>query len=134
MTDATVKKLGIRDRVIIPGLLPTEGGLVSQRVCKDIRKKVQFSQEEMKAINMRDAPMPGGGMGTTWDLTREVKDEDGTTRRERFDEPILEVSFTDAELKVIAGQINVLDKKQKINSEILETCEKFLDPPSEPEE
>ena len=125
MTDATAKKLGIKDRLIIPTILPEEGGLVAQRICKDIRKKVGLSQDEMKSVNMRDVRNKEGGSSVVWDTQK----KDGTP----IPEPTITVVFTGAELSLIAEQIGKLDKAGKVNQENLETCEKFLDPQSEPD-
>jgi len=128
MTDATVKKLGIRDRLIIPNILPQQGGLVAQRVCKDIRKKVGISQAEMKSANMRDVRLPNGTTSVTWDTEKVEKGPDGEEIRTPIEELVIEVAFTSAELKIISGEISRLDKQERITQEILETCEKFLDP------
>jgi hypothetical protein len=132
MTDVTTRKLGIRDRLIIPSILPGQGGIVAQRVCKDIRKKVGLTQDEMKLVNMRDVQLPNGQSTVMWD-THRTETVDGVEVKVPIEEPIIEVSFTGAELKIIAEQISKLDKQGKITPETLETCEKFLDPQPEPD-
>jgi hypothetical protein len=133
MTDVTTKKLGVRDRLIIPNMLPGQGGLVTQRVCKDIRKKVQLTQAEMKVINMRDVPTPNGQTSVQWDMQKKELIA-GVEVITEIPEPIIEVEFTGAELKIIAEQVARLDKSGKITPETLETCEKFLDPQPGPDD
>ena len=125
MADATVKRLGIMDRLIIPNLLPAQGGLVTQRVSKDIRKKVQLTQAEMKAVNMRDVRGRDGQMVVQWDREK-TEMVDGVETKVPIEEPVIEVAFTEAELKVLSEAVEKLDKAQKITPENLETCEKFL--------
>ncbi|HET6453478.1 MAG TPA: hypothetical protein VFI02_03660 [Armatimonadota bacterium] len=133
MTDVTTKKLGVRDRLVIPNMLPGQGGIVTQRVCKDIRKKVQLTQEEMTLVNMRDIHLPNGQSTVQWD-THKVELVDGVETRVLIPEPEIDVDFTGAELKIISEAVARLDKQGKITPETLETCEKFLDPQPGPDE
>ena len=105
MPEGTVK-LTIKDRLIIPNILPSQGGLVTQRISKDIRKKVQFSQDEIKKFNMRDVQLPGGGQSVAWDTVRkETNAETGETVEVPVEGIEIEVTFTEAEKKMLSESV-----------------------------
>ena len=98
-------KLTIKDRLILNSIYPKESNIVNQTLIRDISKKIEIPQDEMKAINLR----PKDGM-LLWD---EGKGKD------------IEVKFSALELNLLKGQVDKLDKENKITMDILDLCLKI---------
>ncbi|MFX0084348.1 MAG: hypothetical protein ACFFAU_01640 [Candidatus Hodarchaeota archaeon] len=93
-------KLTVKDRILIANLYPNEADLVTQILVRDISKKVDFSQEEIKNIELKLA-----GVGRyVWNS----------------DAPDLEVNFTEKELTLLRNQIGKLDRQKKITQNMLD--------------
>lgn len=107
---STTLHLDIPDRISIPGMLPQQGGLAEQIIAKDIRKKVEFSQEDLKKFEIQDIVHPEGRTGIRWNPLK--------------DKPVA-ITFTDDEVRLMARSIDRLDKEKKINPENIETVLKF---------
>jgi len=92
-------KLTVKDRIHFPELYPQEGNIVTQLLVKDIQEKVNLTQEEDKAINMRQI-----GQSLFWDEDKEI-DKD--------------VEFTTTEIEFLKGRVEKLDSENKITLQIL---------------
>jgi hypothetical protein len=98
-------KLAVKERILIAGIYPRESNIINQTIVKDISDKVKILQDEMKEINLK---LDGGQF--TWDNKKAV-DKD--------------VEFTDLELQLLKGQVDKLDKENKITMDILDLCLKI---------
>lgn len=96
------KELSIMDRVGMASLLPTEGNMLTQITARDIRKKVELTQEDIKKHNVKSRP--GGGL--SWDDNGKKKI----------------IRFTNPEYELLRSQIDKLDAQQKITSDMLSAC------------
>jgi len=100
-------KLTILERLIFGVLYPKEGTRITQVLVKDIKKKVEFSQEEFKELEFKATDE-----GYTWKQDK-VKDIDYT--------------FTKAELELLKEEVKKLDTQKKITQENLSLCDKIAD-------
>ncbi len=104
------KELSIHDRVMILGLLPREGDFVTLKLARDVREKVDFSQAEMKKVNMKSRSQEeGGGLG--WNEPKKKT----------------KIGFSSAEMELMKAKVSELDKTKKITTEILPVCEMIRD-------
>lgn len=110
-TDKTKLKLRVRDRLGMRKLFPQESNLVNQVLCRDIDGKISVNQKEMKELNMRVV-----GEAMTWEAGKD---------KGKF------IEFTDAEVEFLKKQIDEVDKKSKISSDMVDVCLKIRDIKSE---
>lgn len=101
----TVVSLTVKDRLVMRNLFPKETNLLTQILIRDMTEKVQLNQKDLDDIDFTVV-----GTGYKWD---EDKAKD------------IEVSFTDAELKILSDAVNELDKKNKVTQELLDICMKI---------
>ncbi len=96
-------ELSIKDRLtMMNSLMPKEGDIISLTISRDVRAKLELSQAEIKRIGLESTE--GGGL--KWK-------EDSTKKK---------VKFTNAEMEILRTQVNDLDKRKKITSELLSVC------------
>jgi len=97
----TVKiKLGLLDRLILPTILPKDGGLVQQVNTRGIINKVEFTPEEAQEFEMKDTEK---GV-----MFNPAKARD------------IEVELTKSEVVLLQKSVDQLDKDQRINQENLD--------------
>jgi len=102
-------KLGVKDRLMIAQILPSEGDLTAQRVMRDIIQKTELNQEEMKQVGMEG--MKDGGV--KWDDKKEKK----LGQRN--------VKFTEAEIGFLKDQVKKLDETHKVSRDTFLLCERI---------
>lgn len=95
-------KLTIIERLNLPRLFPKEGGIIQQLLVRDIAKKVEFSQEEIKDIDLKQE-----GNQITWNPDKNV---------------IKEVDFSESEIAFLKDQVVLMDKEKKITQDMLDLC------------
>jgi len=103
-------KLSVKDRLVIGNLYPAQGNILQQTLVRDIAKKVEVTQDEMKQINL--APIEGS-QGMKWDP------EEASKLGEK------EVVFTEAELNLLKEQVSRVDRENKITLGLLDLCLKI---------
>lgn len=102
-------KMGVKERLLIPQLLPREGNLVSLRLARDISQKTDLSQEDMDEIELK-------------------VQEDGSVKwsdkkEEEFGRK--NIKFTDSEIGFLKDQIKKLNEKEKISRDAFLLCERI---------
>jgi hypothetical protein len=98
--------LTVKDRLIIPALIPRTGGLSEMQIASSIHQAVKFIPEEISKYELRDT-----GTGPTWNpLSDEGK----------------EVSFTSVQFEMIKKGIDDLDQRREVLVDMVQTIEKFL--------
>ena len=104
-------KLTVKDRLNISGLYPERSNIVNQILVKDIIKKVQIDQDEMKKIQMKNIEV-NGHLQTIWnkDKAKEVN-----------------IDFTEAEIGMLKNQVTELDKKNYITQDMIDLVLKIRD-------
>ncbi len=95
-------KLTIKDRLTLPGLYPEKSNMVTQIIVKDIRAKVDVTQKEVVAAELKATPS-----GLTWNDAKA---------------PIVTIKFSEAELDLLNEQTKALDKENKITQDLLPVC------------
>ena len=103
-------KLSVKDRLVIGNLYPAQGNILQQTLIRDIAKKVEVTQDEMKQINL--GPIEGS-QGMKWDP------EEANKLGEK------EVVFTEAELNLLKEQVARIDKENKVTLGLLDLCLKI---------
>jgi len=96
-------KLSVKDRVVVRQLYPDHHDLMTQVLVRDIIKKIEFSQKELKEIEYK---VLGNG-------------------KETWKEKDIDVKFTDSELSFLRDQVNRLNSEKKINQDNLDICLKI---------
>ena len=89
-------KLTFFDRISIPTMFPEKATFADAIIYDDIRNKIKITQDELTTYNIRNTY---DGKGIEWDS----EPEGG-----------IDVSFTDAEHKMIVKVLSDLDKKAQI--------------------
>ena len=112
-TDKTKLKLRMIDRLAIRKLFPQESNLVTQVLARDIDGKITVTQKEIDEIELRQE-----GTAMVWK---------GEKDKGKF------IDFTDAEVEFLKKQIDEIDKKNKISSDMVNVCLKIRDIKSEKE-
>ena len=104
-------KLTVNERISLFGLCPTEGAdIISQTLVRDILKKVELSQVEIKKINFRKRE---GGVGVEWDEPNTL--------------PLKNVTFSELELGLLKGQVAKFDKEKRVSQGLLSLCLKITE-------
>ena len=105
--DGIEVKLDVEERFIFNKLCPPESDILTQVIVADIRKKVAFSQAEIKKFGMT---FPPGQIKWSIEKAKAVK-----------------ISFTKVEIELLKTQILEMDKKKKITQQILTLVLKIKD-------
>ncbi|MCK9626543.1 MAG: hypothetical protein M0R23_08830 [Bacteroidales bacterium] len=101
----------IKDRLAISSLLPREGDMVTLILARDIKKKVDLTQELMKEVNFR-----AEGNNFIWNEEKEPAD----------------IIFTEAEINLLKKKIQELEKSKKLLLENLDLYKKINEWKEEP--
>ncbi len=97
--------LSILERLGFSALMPKQGNIITQVMCRDIEGKVRFTQAEIKKSGMK--PTDKGGI--RWDT--KAKD--------------VGIVFTNAEITLLREQVDKLDQDNKITPDNLSLCLKI---------
>jgi hypothetical protein len=102
-------KLTVKERVdiVYGGLIPEKGNIVEMELGNAIKKKVTFSDDEIKKY---DVKVNEGGM---------------LTIRRGMDSESKEIKVTPRELVLLDKQISALDQKEEISISMVSTCIKI---------
>lgn len=97
-------KWTIKDKGIIPSILPAEGNLHTKILCRDIREKLTLSADEVK-----DSGLETNENTIIWKNNIEVK-----------------IDFTKDEMKLLKESATKIHDEEKVNDDNLELIEKLL--------
>lgn len=97
-----VMKMNVATRLAILTNLPEQGSVLEMISSRNIRKKIDFSSEEITALNLKEADGK-----ISW--TPNVED--------------IEVEFNDSETEFLRTVINIMDQKHVITDNILDFVE-----------
>lgn len=99
-------KLTLTDRIVLLGILKTEANYTTLIINKDIKKKVQITQDELvkyKFKNLSDG-------NVAWEETGEIFD----------------IEFTDLEINEIKNNLNKLEQDNKLTESHIGLYELFI--------
>lgn len=99
-------KLTLTDRVVLPTILKLEANYTTLIINKDIKKKVQITQDELvkyKFKNLSDG-------NVAWEETGEIFD----------------IEFTDLEINEIKNNLNKLEQDNKLTESHIGLYELFI--------
>ena len=97
----------IKDRLIVSLLYPKESDFITQILVKDLRGKLDFTQEEITELDFK--------------VTK-----DGYQWNQKG-EKITHIEFTDKELELLKDGVKRLDEEKKISQDNLALCKKIQD-------
>lgn len=100
-------KLTIKDRIVLSGLYPKEGDMLTQILIREIGEKTRIGSEEAKEIELKTS-----AVGVTWNVSKATEKE---------------IEFTNSELRLLKERVSKLDKEKKITQEMLDLCVKIQD-------
>ena len=106
-TEGKEFSFGIKDRLMIPQLTPTNGNYLDLLTAKHIDRKVEFSSEELEKYNIRS----GGNGGIIWDFEKEEQKK---------------IFLTTLEISLLQKQIEELGNQNKLHKDMVDTLEKIM--------
>lgn len=106
-------RLNVLERFGVLGILPAEGSFVSLKIVRKLREDLSFSEEEIKALNMREED---GNI--KWD--RALEDPSGK-----------EIAIGEKATDLIVEALKKLDREQKLTDQHYSLYEKFIVKPQE---
>lgn len=98
--EKTKIKITINDRFSLHNLYPENTNLVSLKLIKDIKEKLELSQEEMTSIGLQS--LPNGSVAWSPDKAEKTKLAE------------VDMNFTEMEINLLHGRLEELDKANKI--------------------
>lgn len=102
-------KLNVYDRLLLIKILPPESSVLKMRIIKNlIDNTLLFSNEEIKKYEIKEK----GNGETSWN-------KKGLTR--------LSIEFSDMENDIIVESLKKLNREQKINIQLLDLYDYFVD-------
>lgn len=96
-------KLTIKDRVFIPGILPSEGGRFEMISVRDLLSKIEFTSQELDEYGIKATDR-----GVTWNSDFEK-----------------EVEFSNSEKGILLDALSKADQNGKLPLEFISTWEKL---------
>ncbi len=100
-------KLTLLEKVLLPQILPQEGNIKSLIILKDLRKKIELTQDDIK------------------DYSIEVLDNGSVKWNEAGVNAEFEIEFTELEKEEVKRIISKLDKEEKLPSSLLNLAQLF---------
>jgi hypothetical protein len=99
-------KLKLKDRIVFTQLFPQSGGMLEQLTARDIGKKTEITQEDIKEYEIRQETV-GSEVFTKWKVEKDVGKE---------------IDFSEVELNFLKDQVDRLDKAKQITPDLLDLC------------
>jgi hypothetical protein len=96
----------IKERLLLPSLLPQQSDKMTMIISEDIRKKVAFTDKELKKY----------GIEAT---------QNGWKWNDKFDNETVPFEFTEAETAVLKGQSKRFDQEKRITRDLLSLVRKI---------
>ena len=100
-------RLTIKERIILKGILPENGGMAKMTLVRELLKKTAITSDDVQKTGMTDT----SDGNTIWDSTKD---------------PNMEFSFNDSELALLKEAAEMADKSEKITMDNLSLIEKIL--------
>jgi len=104
-TGVLTTKLSLGDRLRMLAILPTEGGIATVRLVRELRDRFSVQKEEAEKIGLKEA----NGL-LTW--------QEGSDKPKEF-------SFSGFELELIISRLRKLDKDEKLTPDLIPLWDTF---------
>ena len=98
--------LTVKDRLVLPNLLPKQGSMIDLEIANNIRDNIKFTPKEIEKLQFKDRP----DGGVVWLHTTEKP---------------FEAFFENSEIKIIKQGIDQLDKAKQITSNQYDLCKRI---------
>ena len=98
-------KLGVKDRLVLLGILPPEGNLATIRIVRELREALSFSETEHADLQMVQ--------------------EDGQIRWEEGAVPDRPIEIGAKGQEIVRDALAKLDKDEKLTADHLALCDTF---------
>ena len=103
-------KLSVKDRIVFAGLYPKNYNLIEGTLLKDIKQKVEITQDEIKDFEIKTTQVD---KITRFNWNTEKKTD-------------IEIVFTEMEINFLKERVKELDKEKKLNDEIIDLAQKII--------
>lgn len=98
--------LSVKDRLILPNLLPKQGSMIDLEVISNIKENIRFTPKEIEQLKFKD--LPNGGV--TWNP--------------KEDKPF-DAIFENSEIKLMKQGIKQLDESRQITANQYDLCKRI---------
>lgn len=98
--------LNVGERMIVLGLMPKEGSIVTLKMIRTLVEKLGLSAEQMKEF--------------------EVVEDGDMVRWNRKGQELIEFELVDAEVELIKKQLKKMDAENKLQQQMVPVYEKFV--------
>lgn len=105
-TNKTTLSLTIKERVLLPGILPNSGRKIEMILVRDLLEKIEFTPLEIAEFNLKDL----GDGRIVWDPRKEKP---------------LEIELTSQQVELLKKAGNALDEAGKVTTDNLPVLEKI---------
>lgn len=102
----TTLSLTIKERVLLPGILPNSGRKIEMILVRDLLEKIEFTPLEIAEFNLKDL----GDGRIVWDPRKEKP---------------LEIELTSQQVELLQKAGNALDEAGKVTTDNLPVLEKI---------
>ena len=103
-------QLNYSQRINLGNILPVRGNLVTMRISRDCRKKLELTQEDMVTAEMEAEPTEDGA-ALKWNADKEIP---------------WDKELTDAELGCIKDSLVKASKEETLTDELLDLYDLFV--------
>ena len=117
---ATVFTLHLFERINLPGCFPEQANYERGIVIRDLRKKLELTQEEIGEVELKSFPLPDGQTSLRWNQKKDTGKE---------------IAFTQLEFDVVRFGLQHMNKAEKLPTDPrwLDMYSMFMDAKEEPE-
>lgn len=99
--------LTLRDRIVMPDLLPEQGGMIEMILSNSILKKVELSAKDIK--------------------TYAIQQEGNTIKWNQSIDTSTEIDFETSEIELLKKQVQEMDANKRITMRTFDLCMKIKD-------
>ena len=96
--------LGLKDRLNVERLFPSEGSILEQLIIKEISSKVKITSDEVAKYELKTVD---DGRSLVWNKDKEEE---------------VEIELTTEQCELLKEQVRKLDQDKKVTAELLGLC------------
>lgn len=99
-------KLSVLERIVLLSILPKEGNILTVRVVRELRKDVEFTEDELKKFSLQVE-----NQKTVWDRNADAE---------------VEIEISESQCGIIKGALKQLDDLKKLTQDHVSLYDKFI--------